>query len=214
VSISRAVVASTALPGLYPPVEIDGRYYVDGALIRTMNASLALERGCDLVICVNPLVPYDASGRPARSRAKLTEGGLPAVLSQTFRALIYSRMQVGMASYRSRYPDADILLLEPDRQDEALFFVNVFRYADRRRLANHAYQRTRADLLRQAPALAPLLRRHGLLLRLDVLRDRRRTFATAARERARASREVARSLSRGMGRLENWLDGRGAPRAA
>src|SRR5688572_28223426 len=32
VPISRAVQASCALPGLYPPVEIDGRHFVDGVL--------------------------------------------------------------------------------------------------------------------------------------------------------------------------------------
>ena len=32
VPIARAVQASAALPGLFPPVEIGGRYYVDGAL--------------------------------------------------------------------------------------------------------------------------------------------------------------------------------------
>jgi predicted acylesterase/phospholipase RssA len=31
VPISRAIQASTALPGLYPPVPIDGHIYVDGA---------------------------------------------------------------------------------------------------------------------------------------------------------------------------------------
>lgn len=35
VPISQAVLASTALPGLFPPVEIDGRFYVDGALKKT-----------------------------------------------------------------------------------------------------------------------------------------------------------------------------------
>ena len=32
--ISRAVEASCALPGLYPPVEIDGEFFVDGALVK------------------------------------------------------------------------------------------------------------------------------------------------------------------------------------
>ncbi len=59
VPISRAVQASTALPGLYPPVLIDGRHYVDGVLLKTMHASVALEKGADLVICVNPIVPVD-----------------------------------------------------------------------------------------------------------------------------------------------------------
>ena len=42
--IALAVQASTALPGLYPPVEIDGRFYVDGVLHKTVHASVAFER--------------------------------------------------------------------------------------------------------------------------------------------------------------------------
>jgi NTE family protein len=53
IPISKALQASTALPGLYPPVEINGHYYVDGALIKTMHASVALDEGADLVICLN-----------------------------------------------------------------------------------------------------------------------------------------------------------------
>ncbi len=204
VPISRAVLASAALPGLYCAVEIDGHYYVDGALFRTMNASLALEEECNLVICVNPLVPFDASRASAR-HANLADEGLPAVLSQTFRSLIYSRMQVGMASYRTRYPAADTLLLEPDRNDERLFFVNVFRYTGRKRLAEHAYQRTRHDLLAQADALGPLLRRHGLRLNMEVLRDPHRTFSTAAAERAERARHATRDLGRALARLQNVL---------
>ncbi|HEY7377277.1 MAG TPA: patatin-like phospholipase family protein [Steroidobacteraceae bacterium] len=205
VPISRAVVASTALPGLYPAVEIDGQFYVDGALIRTMNASLALEDGCNFVICVNPLVPFDASHPRRGANVKVTDAGLPTVLSQTFRALIHSRMKVGMASYRSRFPTADLLLIEPDRQDDKLFFANVFRYADRRRLVDHAYQVTRRDLLRQADALEPLLRRHGMRLRIEALRDKRRSFSSARSERARERREVARRLDRALGKLERTL---------
>jgi len=66
VPISRAIQASTALPGLYPPVEIDSHTYVDGALMRTMNASLLLDEGADFVICINPLVAFDASSVPRR----------------------------------------------------------------------------------------------------------------------------------------------------
>ena len=41
----------------------------------------------------------------------------------------------------------------------------------RRELAEHAYQTTRADLLRRAPTLGPVLARHGLALREDRLLD-------------------------------------------
>ena len=50
----------------YQPLAIGGRHYVDGALKKTLNASLALEDGAQLVIGVNPLVPYDADAANRR----------------------------------------------------------------------------------------------------------------------------------------------------
>jgi NTE family protein len=98
VPISEAVKASSALPGLYPPARIDGRDYIDGAVKRTLHASVALKEGAKLRICINPLAPYDAelAARSGRKPKPLAEQGLVTVLSQTFRALIYSRMRVGM----------------------------------------------------------------------------------------------------------------------
>jgi predicted acylesterase/phospholipase RssA len=211
VPISRAIQASTALPGLYPPVPIDGHTYVDGALMRTMNASLLLDEGADFVICVNPLVAFDASSVPrpsngaARKDLELTHGGLPVVLSQTFRAMIQSRMLVGMRTYKQSYPRTDVLLFEPDRGDEEMFFKNVFRYADRKRLAEHAYQRTRRDLLAQADGLEAILGRHGISLRRDVLSDSSRTFASAVHERSRRAQPVTGTLHRTLDRLESSL---------
>jgi predicted acylesterase/phospholipase RssA len=211
VPISRAIQASTALPGLYPPVPIDGHTYVDGALMRTMNASLLLDEGADFVICVNPLVAFDASSVPpsrnsgSRKDLDLTHGGLPVVLSQTFRAMIQSRMLVGMRTYKQSYPNTDVLLFEPDRGDDELFFKNVFRYADRKRLAEHAYQRTRRDLLAQAEGLEAILARHGIRLRRDRLEDPSRTFAAAVRERGRRAQPVTGALHRALDRLESSL---------
>ncbi len=214
VPISRAIQASTALPGLYPPVPIDGHTYVDGALMRTMNASLLLDAGADFVVCINPLVAFDASSVPPRENGRrkhleLTRGGLPTVLSQTFRAMIQSRMQVGMRTYKQSYPGADVLLFEPDRGDEELFFKNPFSYADRRKLAEHAYQRTRRDLLAQAGGLERILAHHGIRLRRDLLEDPARTFAAAVRERRRRLQPLTGSLHRTLDRLETVLHSRG-----
>jgi NTE family protein len=210
VPISRAIQASTALPGLYPPVEIDQHTYVDGALMRTMNASLLLDEGADFVICINPLVAFDASSVPrrygdVRKDLDVTRGGLPVVLSQTFRAMIQSRMLVGMRTYKQSYPTTDVLLFEPDRGDDELFFKNVFRYADRKRLAEHAYQRTRRDLYSHADALEPVLARHGIRLRRDLLADRTRRFGDAVAERGRRMQPVTGSLHRTLDRLESAL---------
>ncbi len=210
VPISRAVQASASLPGLFPPTEIDGASYVDGALRRTMHASLALDDGCTLMFCVNPLVPYTSGENRSRAATAhdLKNGGLPLVLSQTFRALIHSRMQVGMQQYRRTYPRADVLLLEPDRDDDEMFFTNVFSYAGRRRMAEHAYQRTRADLLRQADELTPLLARHDVRLNTAVLVDSRRSFQTAVERLAARDRrpELFNRLDDTLEDLQRLLD--------
>jgi len=204
VPISEAIRASTALPGLYTPVRLGGRTYVDGALLRTVHASLVLDQGADLVISVNPLVTFDATHPRAHSHRNLAQGGLTAVINQTFRALIQSRMQIGMASYRQRYPYSDRILFEPDRDDEVMFFTNVFRYAERRRLANHAYQQTRRDLLQHADALAPLLARHDVSLRFERLTDDERTFDTCVTS-ARFGAVTASHLNHTLDQLSQWL---------
>jgi len=177
VPISRAVQASTALPGLYPPVKIGGRHYVDGVLLKTLHASVALDAGAKLVLCINPLVPVDTlrSVDPeSLPGGSLLEHGLPSVLSQTLRTLIYSRLEVGLAAYAKKYPDADVLLFQPDRDDYRMFFTNIFSFSARRAVASHAYQATRRQLYTRRAELGPLLERHGVELRVDVLEDESR----------------------------------------
>src|SRR5690606_6556394 len=48
-----AVRASAALPGLFKPVEMDGRLLVDGALVNPVPVSLCRAMGADIVIAVD-----------------------------------------------------------------------------------------------------------------------------------------------------------------
>ncbi len=209
VTIARAVQASAALPGLYPPVEIDGRFFVDGALRRTLHASVALDQGVDLLLGINPLVPFDATKCetdahiPAR---QLISGGLPLILSQTFRALIQSRMKIGFTKYRSSHAKADLVLLEPDRGDEEIFFTNIFSYASRNALCEHAYQVTRNDLLARREQLEPLLAGRGMRLRVNLLRDRERTLKDSMHEGQASHTLVTRDLARTLDELEDLLE--------
>lgn len=208
-TISRAVQASAALPGLYPPVEINGHYYVDGALRRTLHASVALDEGVDLLIGVNPLVPFDSGvkGQDAKaSDQRLTRGGLPLILSQTFRALIQSRMEAGFKKYYSSHPTADLLLVEPDRDDEQIFFTNIFSYADRTALCEHAYQATRRDLFARRAELAPILAKRGMSLNLDLLNDEQRSLEKSIGEGHASHAPVVRNLCHVLDELESLMD--------
>jgi NTE family protein len=208
VPISRAVQASTALPGLYPPVQIGDRYFVDGGLKRTLHASSALDEGVELLFCINPIVPYDASLAPPgeeKPHDSLVEGGLTVILSQTFRALIHSRMQVGMAKYETSYVDRDVILFEPDSGDSKMFFTNVFSYSNREMVCQHAYRTTRRDLWLRRRHLGPILKRHGVTINESILRDGDRHFTSALSRRPDPMR-LGNYKNKMTNRLDSLLD--------
>lgn len=57
-----AVVASCAIPGIFPPVRLDGRLLVDGGVLDRLPAGVLRERGADFVIAVDAGLPAP-SGR-------------------------------------------------------------------------------------------------------------------------------------------------------
>jgi NTE family protein len=50
--LRRSILASSAVPGALPPVEIDGRQLSDGGIICIVPAQCALEEGADVVIAI------------------------------------------------------------------------------------------------------------------------------------------------------------------
>jgi NTE family protein len=222
VPIAQAAAASAALPGMFPPVPINGRWYVDGALKKTLHASVLLDMKLDLVLCLNPLVPFDAT-RSARHRLlggatkpipRLVDGGLPVVMSQTFRSLIHSRLELGMKGYESSHPGTDIVLFEPSHRDPELFFANTFAYSQRRAIAEHAYQRTRADLRSRRSVLGQQLLRHGLALNNPVLDDSQRRLVCRRKAPRRAKALGGNDAARALRRLDEVLDDLGRALAA
>jgi hypothetical protein len=226
VPISRAVQASSALPGLYSPVEIEGRHFCDGVLIKTLHASVALEAGAELVLCINPIVPVDtehAMEQGLMETPNLLDRGLVSVLSQTLRTVIHSRLEVGMAAYQKKFTNADVVLIEPKRDDYLMFFTNIFGLSERRAVCEYAYKATRRDLLARYDELAPIFARHGVTLRKDVLEEQRSLWDGVFEGRpaphrepvgGKESRAVLQRLDGALGRLERLIAERQAEAAA
>jgi predicted acylesterase/phospholipase RssA len=182
VPISKAIQASTASAGIYVPVEIEGRYYVDGTLRKGLHASVAFDHHADLVLAINPQVPLDATAAMKAgtlAAGEMTRSGMPNVLAQAYRTMMHSRMQSGIDRYAQDYPDKDIVVFEPSSDDAILFGSNVFSFESRRLLCEHAYQATRRDLRLRAAELEPKLAKYGIALRHDYLNDTERTVSTS-----------------------------------
>lgn len=136
---------------------------------------------------------------------RLVQGGLPLVLAQTFRALIQSRMQIGIGKYASQYPQSSILLVEPNRDDERLFFTNMFSYSSRSDLAEHAYQVTRAELRARADDLEKFLAPYDLGPDRDALAEERSLKTSLSKEPPYLA-PLGNSLARGLDRLDRILE--------
>ena len=180
---------------------------MDGVARRTVHASVALEEGADLVICINPIVPYEAIENDFEIkdliRKNLVDEGLPAVLSQTFRTMIHSRMGVGIKSYGFSYPGRDIVLIEPGKEDYRMFFTNIFSFNNRKEVCEYAYQTTRKQLLERAGELEPILRKHGLTLRTNHLRDTGQTLYDTLEP---GDSVIKRTLGKTLFELDQLLD--------
>lgn len=198
VPISRAVQASTALPGLYRPVRIDGRDYVDGGVKKTAHINLAIQNGADLVICLNPLVPITNPIEGGPLRGHLSNRGLTFVLDQVLRIVMHGRMEYGLERYRAEHPEVDILLIEPPGDDLRMFTYNIMRYSARRVVAQHGYRSVVRFFRENQKSYGDLLKRAGI-----GLRDPHRVPEIP--EPLPYQSPLARSLAVSLGRLDSRL---------
>jgi predicted acylesterase/phospholipase RssA len=206
VPVSRAVEASTALPGLYRPVRIDGRDYVDGGVKKTAHIKLAIDHGADLVICINPIVPILNDTAEGPLGGHLSERGVTYVLDQAMRIMLHGRMKYGMERYRREHPGVDIVLIEPTRDDLRMFNYNIMSYSARKVVAEHGYRSTVEFFRRGRKRLGGILARHGIRLA-----DPAKIPPLPAPHPYRSS--LARSLDSSLERLGSRVGAR-APRAA
>ena len=168
VPISRAVAASTALPMVYKPVEIKGRHLVDGGLRSTTNVDLAVEAGAKFVIVVNPLVPYVNDFQKViptmlGSRVRrVADMGFPQIGYQAFKLLAHQRLHEAVGHWKENYPGVDIILIEPDPNDELMFETNILNFTRRVEIARHGFESVTLKLAEDYDELKATCAKHGI----------------------------------------------------
>ena len=168
VPISRAVAASTALPLIYEPYELRGRQLMDGGITSTTNMDVAVEAGAKFIVVVNPLVPFvnDFKKRiptvfGSRVR-RVSDLGMPAVGNQAFRLMAHNRLHLAVESWNQRFPDVDIILIEPEHDDELMFGTSILDYSSRLRIAKHGFESVTVKLARDYERYKEIAARHGI----------------------------------------------------
>jgi len=161
VPISKAVAASSAVPLLYKPVKIYGKEYIDGSIRGNASIDLAIEAGAKLVVCINPMTPLNAREIYGEGH-QLSEGGMRAIGRQVLRVLLHSGLRYHIKNLRQKYPDVDIILIEPRSDDQKMFGYDLMDYASRLRVINHGFESVTVGLCENFAYFQQVLARHGI----------------------------------------------------
>lgn len=118
VPISQAIAASSAIPGFFEPYTIGERDFVDGGVGYTGHADLAVERGADAVVVVNPVVPLMA---PDGGRRALKSRGLYSIMEQAGRITSQHLLELGLRDLQQKHPKVEFFLFQPETKESPLF---------------------------------------------------------------------------------------------
>lgn len=119
VPLSRAIASSCSVPGIYPPITINGRRYIDGGMRSPTNADIAV--GYDFVLVV--AVTANVEGPMAEMSRKRLEGELQAI----------------------RDGGGEAALISPDEASREAFGLNLMDFTRRAGAAEAGLNQGRAE---------------------------------------------------------------------
>jgi len=126
VALGRAVASSCAVPGIFPPVSINGRRYMDGGLRSATNADLA--SGYDTIVLIALMPGASTMGPPG--------------MLERFRL----RLQGEIDGLRVR--GSAVELVQPDEASQAAFGMNLMDFTRRGPAAEAGIRQGRLEAAR------------------------------------------------------------------
>src|SRR5436189_4034004 len=153
---------------IYEPVRYNGRELFDGGIRSTTNIDGAVEHGAKFIVVINPLVPFvndfrkripTVTGTRAR---RVSDMGFTAIGNQAFRVLSHERLHLAVQYWEQRYPGVDIILIEPELDDELMFGTSILDYSARLEIAKHGFESVTLKLARDYDRYKSIAERHGI----------------------------------------------------
>ena len=119
VPVSCAIQASMSINPVFAPTLIDGRYFEDGAVTRTSNFVEAIELGCDLIIALDPLVPF-----VSKQAGDARERGVFWNADQDIRTVSFTRYETTRNWVLRRHPEVSLYTFLPANRLRQVMSVN------------------------------------------------------------------------------------------
>lgn len=157
VPISRAVQGSLSFNPAFAAVEIEGRWYEDGAITRTSDFVEAIDRGADLVFILDPFVPY-VSDRPGLAHQR----GLLYNLDQNIRTISYTRFESVRNYALRRHPEVSTYTFLPSNRQRKLLSKNPLDHRPYLPIWRAAYLSTLKRIKAVAHRMKGDLAEHGM----------------------------------------------------
>ena len=88
--------------------------------------------------------------------------GFTAIGNQAFRVLSHERLHLAVEYWEQRYPGVDIILIEPELDDEIMFGTSILDYSGRLEIAKHGFESVTLKLARDYDRYKSIAERHGI----------------------------------------------------
>jgi hypothetical protein len=88
--------------------------------------------------------------------------GLPAIGNQAFKLMAHARLHQAVAHWREKYPGVDIILIEPEPNDELMFGTSILDYSARLQIAKHGFESVTVALSNDYQRYKEIAERHGI----------------------------------------------------
>jgi NTE family protein len=160
--ISKAIQGSLSVNPAFGAVQIDGRYYEDGAVTRTSNFTEAITRGSDLIFIVDPFLPY-----VSRVAGDSDRQGVLYNVDQDLRTMSYTRFENVRYWVLRRHPHVSTYTFLPSNRVRRLLTLNPMDHRPFLAIWRGAYLSTFERIRRLEHRLRGDLAAHGMKLDLE-----------------------------------------------
>lgn len=127
-TLPEAVLASTAIPGVFPPVRIGDRSYVDGGAATATSLDLATQAGCTAILCIAPLGWHNEGALALRDPKVWAPMLTRTLFARTLRDEVRAARKEG----------ADVLVIRPSLEELKELGTNAMRHFDREAMVESA----------------------------------------------------------------------------
>ena len=155
VKVADAVAASCALPGIFPPREIEGRAYVDGAIVENLPVRMAASLG------QGPILAINVAAMSVR-RSALETQGFAATYSRGLEIVMQTQIETQLRDWKG----PPLVLVQPRVEH-----ISMFAFDKTEELIDAGYRATANTLDQLGTQLSGVARGMYPTRRLRVLVD-------------------------------------------